>query len=465
MDLQDYVGAFRRSWLLIVVATLLGGAVAFGVTSQITPQYTSTSGVFVSTTPRDASTAVAGAELAQQRAASYADVVEGLDLAQEVIDSLGLDETPQELASRVEATVVPETVVLRIEVTDPDRARAQQINQEVLTQLEAAVDRLETPPGADRPLLVVSVFDAPRAPQEASSPQPVLNVGLGLVVGLLVGLGLAVVRALRDFGVRSLDDTPALAELPLLGSIAYSSDVAAHPVMTDLPTHAPRAEAFRVLATNLAFADVDRTSTVLVVTSSVAAEGKSTTALNAAAALSASGKRVLLVDGDLRRPQIARLVGVEQAVGLTSVLLGAVSLPEAVQQHAASGVDVLASGRIPPNPVALLQSEAMQRLLEEARAAYDVVVVDAPPLLPVTDAALLSAQSDGAVLVLRHGETTRDEVTAAVARLTAVDARPVGVVFNMVRKRDRSGAADAYSYGYAPSAATLADDVGKRSAR
>jgi receptor protein-tyrosine kinase len=212
-------------------------------------------------------------------------------------------------------------------------------------------------------------------------------------------------------------------------------------------------EAFRVLRTNMEFLDVDATSKAFVVTSSVPGEGKSTTATNAALAFAVAGRNVLLVDADLRRPQVAKLLGLVDNVGLTTVLAGQASVDDALQVHAESGLSVLASGAVPPNPAELLQSRAMQDLLDLLRDRFAVIVIDAPPLLPVTDAALLASEADGAVIVVRHGQTTKEQLRGAVDRLAGVDAQMLGVVFNMIPERG-AGYGYGYGYGYGPDEAT-----------
>jgi capsular exopolysaccharide synthesis family protein len=209
-------------------------------------------------------------------------------------------------------------------------------------------------------------------------------------------------------------------------------------------------EAFRVLRTNLQFVNVDSPSKVFVVTSSLPEEGKTTTSCNLAVALAQAGQRVLLLEGDLRRPKISEHLNVEEAVGLTTVLVGRIGLADAVQPSGVPGLDVLPSGATPPNPSELLQSNAMHDVMDRLRKDYDVIVVDAPPLLPVTDAALLTAQSDGALLVIRHGKTTKDQVQHAAERLEAVDGRLVGAVLNMVPRRRSGDTYYGYGYGYAP---------------
>jgi capsular exopolysaccharide synthesis family protein len=157
-----------------------------------------------------------------------------------------------------------------------------------------------------------------------------------------------------------------------------------------------------------------------------------------------------LIDGDMRRPQVAQLLGLEARVGLTTVLVGSADHTDVVQHHAPSGLAVLAAGPIPPNPAELLQSKAMRDLLAKLRNDYDVIVIDSPPLLPVTDAALLAAETDGAVLVVRHGKTTKDQVANAVDRLESVESTPLGIVFNMIPTRRGAKYGYGYGYGYAP---------------
>ena len=180
-----------------------------------------------------------------------------------------------------------------------------------------------------------------------------------------------------------------------------------------------------MLRTNLQFVDVDKDSKVFVVTSSLPAEGKTTTATNMAITLAQAGQRVLLIEADLRRPKVAENLRLETAVGLTTVLVGKIGLEDAIQEYAAvPNLSVLTSGAIPPNPAELLQSQAMAEVLVQLRKTFDVVIVDAPPLLPVTDAALLTAQSDGALLVVRHGKTTKEQVKHSMERLRRWTAAP-----------------------------------------
>lgn len=177
-------------------------------------------------------------------------------------------------------------------------------------------------------------------------------------------------------------------------------------------------ESFRVLRTNLQFLDVDQTSKTYAITSPMPGDGKTTTSINIALALAESGSRTILIETDLRRPKFGEYLNLESTVGLTTVLIGGAQLSDAIQPWGRTGLDVIASGVLPPNPAELLQSKAMAAVLEQLRRDYDAVVIDAPPILPVTDAALIAAQTGGAILVVRHGKTTRDQAAQARQRLT-----------------------------------------------
>lgn len=444
MELRDYLRIMRRRWTLIVACVLLAVGAAAVVTMRATPQYASTSRLFISTPSGASADAYQGGLFSQQRVASYADLITGEDLAQRVIDKGELSESAAALSAQITSEVAPETVILEVTVTDPVPGRAQLLARAVAQEFTGFVTELETSPGKSTSPIKATVVDAADLPTSPVSPQPVRNLGLAAIMGLLLGLGLAVLRETLDTSVKSAQDISNTIGTALLGTIQYDARAAKQPLLTELDTHAPRVEAFRVLRTNLQFVDVDRELKVVVVTSALPAEGKSTTAINLAITLAQTGQRVLLIEGDLRRPKLPAYLRLEPTVGLTTVLIGKVALEDAIQPWGDDGLHVITSGTTPPNPAELLQSQAMETVLAKARADYDVVLLDAPPLLPVTDGALLATQADGAILVVRQGKTTKDQLGEAYQRLMSVDARVLGSVLNMSPERG----ADSYSYGY-----------------
>ncbi|HEY0889036.1 MAG TPA: polysaccharide biosynthesis tyrosine autokinase [Nocardioides sp.] len=451
MELSDYLKLVRRRWVSILLVTLLCGALALAYTALQTKQYASDVRLFVSTTVADASNAGtinAGGQFSQARVQSYAGLASSRELAEAVIQKLDLDAEPEELTGKVTASVAVNTVNLTLTVTDADPHQAQRIAQAYAEALTELVRQLETPPGQTDAPIKATIVDNASLSENPVAPKPVRNVGLGIVLGGLLGLGLAVLRQKLDTRVHSTEEVVELTDKPVLGAIGFDAEAKDALLISDIPSHSPRAEAFRVLRTNLQFVDVDNHNKVFVLSSAVPGEGKTTTSVNLAISLAQAGIKTLLIEADLRRPRAAIRLGLDGAVGVTTVLVGKVKFEDALQHDERTGLDFLAAGPVPPNPAELLQSNAMRELLLRLRDSYEVVLIDAPPLLPVTDAALLARQADGAMLVIKHGKITRDQVKLSVDRLTHVDARLVGVVMNMVPAK--RGSSYGYGYGYAP---------------
>lgn len=467
MELRDYWRTIRKRWRVVVAVTAVAVGLAALLTWQATPMYSSSAGLFVATSASDVSQANQGNLFASQRVESYADIVpRSRKLAEQVADDLGDGSDPDDIRSQVAATVVPDTVNLEITATDADPVRARDIAQAYAEALSDLVATLETPAGQTNALIRAEIVDNAHVSTSPVSPKPARNLGLGLVLGLLLGVGLAVVRELLDTSISSSEDVAQITPSPVLGRITTDPGAVRQAVAAALASTSSWAESFRVLRTNMQYVEVDHDQKVFVVTSSVPEEGKTTTAVNLAVAMALTNQRVALVECDLRRPLIAKRLDLDGQVGTTSVLIGKISLREAMQSYGDTGLRVLASGPVPPNPSELLQSKAMDTLLAQLRAEYDIVLLDAPPLLPVTDAALLAAQTDGAVLVVRHGKTSKDQLGHAVERLTAVDAKPLGVVLNMVPAKRRGGDSYAYTYHYAYANRPTPDEpAGGREAR
>jgi capsular exopolysaccharide synthesis family protein len=281
-------------------------------------------------------------------------------------------------------------------------------------------------------------------PTEPSSPKVVRNLALGLALGLLLGIGIVLLRKTMDNKIRNDADVHAVTDLAVLGTIAFNAEMDRNHVLADNDPSGYEAEAIRRLRTNLQFVRPADRSFSLVVTSSVPGEGKSTTSINLAVALADAGSRTLLIDADLRRPSVAEYLGLEGIAGLTTVLIGRASADDVIQNWR-GGLDVMPAGQIPPNPSELLGSDSMAGLLKDLISQYDVVILDSSPLLPVTDAAVLSSVVDG-VLVVIGAATHRPQFREALDSLHAAGGHAFGVVLNkVVRKRSSRY---AYSYGY-----------------
>ncbi len=234
------------------------------------------------------------------------------------------------------ATVVPETVILEITATDPDPEVAAGIAQAYAEQLQDLVDELETPEGESRAPHQGHDRGRRRGLRRAGLPQPLRNLALAGVLGLLLGIGLAVARELLDTSLTTSDDIGDVTDAPILGNIATDEAANLAPLEV-LSSATPWAEAFRVLRTNMQYVEVDEAQKVIVMTSSLPGEGKTTTAINLALTTAMAGQRVVLVEADLRRPLIAQRLQLDGAVGTTNVLIGKVSLADALQEYGTPG--------------------------------------------------------------------------------------------------------------------------------
>jgi capsular exopolysaccharide synthesis family protein len=285
-------------------------------------------------------------------------------------------------------------------------------------------------------------------PTTPVSPKPVRNGLVGLLAGLVLGVALAFLFEYLDDSVKNKDDVERAlhGRIPTLGIIpaveGWKSGEAPRTVSIEEPTSSA-SEAYRSLRTAIGFLGLDRPLRVIQVTSPSAAEGKTTTIANLAVALANVGKRVVVVDCDLRRPRIHLFFHVPNEVGFTSVLLGEVPLGEAAQPVGRRHLMLVASGQLPPNPSELLSSTRTGQLLRTLQTESDIVLVDSPPVLPVTDAAVLSAHVDATLLVVRTGITTRRQLSRAVEVLEQVASPLVGTVLNGVTAED-----GYYGYGY-----------------
>jgi len=445
VDLHGYVQAVRKYWWLVLLMTGLCVGASIVLTYTATPQYESSVTFFVSTSANADGTALQADQYAQRRVNSYVGLLTSEKLAQSVIDNAHLDMTVSQVTGSIAAAADLNTVLLTATVTNSSPERSLAIATAISTQFGQMVAQLDNHGSPENANVVLNVVSGPTLNPVPVSPRKTLNIGLGVLLGLALGLAAAILREVLDNTVRSPQVLRTMSEAPVLGVIAADRGSRKSPLIVDNHARSVRAEAFRQLRTNLQFIDAARPVGVLVVTSSIANEGKSTTAINLAVSFSDSGRRVLLIEADLRRPRVAEYLGLEGAVGLTNVLVGQAAIDDVLQPWGRGGLTVLPSGTIPPNPSELMGSPLMAELIIQLRKSFDMIIIDTPPVLPVTDAAVASRLVDGVVVVVRYGKTTRNQVSTALRSLTAVDARVLGTVLTMSPVKG----AEAYSaYGY-----------------
>jgi len=405
---------------------------------------------------------VAAATLVNTYAETYVELREAEDRE----DLLETKQRLNALLSETEAQIAEEMAPVaeideQLATGDGDPAALLAQRTATLQQLQPALDPLQQQASEIRRTLGdlnlgvelaagggAEVLSPAWAPDTPVTPNVPLNLAVGLVSGLFLGIVLAFVRDYFDDSVKNKETVDRVTGVPTLGLIPKVPG-GAELVTVSNPT-APAAEAFRLLRTSVKFLGVERQVRVVQVTSPSPGEGKTLVAVNLAVAFAQAGDRVVLVGGDLRRPRMEEVLDVPLTPGLTAVLIGDVTLPQAIQTAASvPNLSVLPAGFPPPNPSELLSGERARRLIDVLGQTYDVVIIDCPPVLPVTDSLVLARMADTTLLVTSANKTSKRSLTRAVELLRQVDAPLAGTVLNSL-SADETFSGEAYRYEASP---------------
>ncbi len=439
MTLQDYLQSLKSHWIVIVALMVLGAGAAYGYSQFVDPEYRAESQVVVvPTRGENTSELVQGSNYVQSLVQTYTILVTSPTVLDPVIDELGIDETSNRLARRIDVNVPLNTVVIEIGVTDTSGASAAEAANAIADELALAVADVSPTSADGEPAVRIDTISPARTPTVPVSPNTRMNVAVGAAAGLALGVVFALLR--RRFATR-LTTPRTLAEVTevaLLGEIPQASDTHTIARIIRSQPDGRVAEAMRQVAASLKFVDVDKNRRVILVTSCSAQEGKSSVSLGLALTLAENGRSVLFIEADLRRPSTARYTQLEGSVGLTTVLIGDVDLADAVQQWGRPGLDVLTAGAQPPNPGQLLSSGGLHRIVDEAREAYDYVIIDTAPVLSVSDALWLSTLADGTLFVVRSNRTKAVDLDRALTSLESTRTPVLGIVLNGVRGAAKS---------------------------
>ena len=445
MGLRDYLLLVRKSWILILFITLLvfAGTTAWSFTR--TPIFRASTQLYISVRTGDSSAVdmSQGSNFVRQEITSYVAIVDKSIIVDRVVDELDLSESGDELAQQIKADSTPNSVLVNIHVDDPDPQRAALIaNKTGEVFADVISNNLEQSDNGAPTRVQVDTTQPAVVPNSPTSPNVKRNLALGLLGGVGLGFGIVVLRVLLETRVRSKSDIEALTDFPIVGMIGKDPDSEKRPLVALKDPRNPLVESFRTFRTNLSYLNVEDDSNSFVISSAGPNEGKTTTAMNLAVVMADSGARVVLVDADLRKPSVAKTLGIEGGVGLSDLLAGKASFEDVLQQFGRQYLFVLPAGRIPPNPSELLGSKTMGKVLDMLSEHFDYVIIDTPPVLAVTDAAILSKKVGGTLMIAAAGKVRKQELSNALEALDTVGGNIVGIVVTMVPTKGP----DAYSY-------------------
>lgn len=502
----------RRAWLVLLIA-VLGGSIAFILSKRTVPIFMATTRLLINEAPATKSADYASVLASERLARTYSELLTTQPVLEEVISRLGLSRNERQLASQVRVNLLQDTQLIDISVEDPNPVLAADIantiamvfseqnralqasrfatsKESLSTRLEQVDEQIETTGAAiqelgeipeekaerDRLETVLTEYNKTYASllqsyesvrlAEASStsnvvqvenafpaeipirPRTVRNTALGVVMGLMLGIGLIYLIDIMD-DTLSPEDVNRQLGLPVLGVISRHQIENGAPVVKNQP-RSPVAEAFRSLRTNIQFASVDKPLRTLLVTSPSPQDGKSTVAVNLGVSLAQSGYKVALVETDLRRPQVHKRLGLSNRDGISGMFVQSkIVLNGALRETSIDNLFALTSGALPPNPSELLGSEKMYEILNLVGERADIMLLDSPPVMAVTDAAVLAPRVDGVLLVVKPGSTKLAACRQAIDQLQRVGANILGVVLNDVEmNRSRYHYYRGYYYTY-----------------
>ena len=502
LDLRQYFNLFLHwAWLILLVGVIFGAA-AFFLNKRMTPYYQSTSTVMVNEAPASQATDYSSVITSQQLTATYSEMMVKDPVMSQVIKQLNLDMSPSGLKGMITVTPIGDTQLMKVTAvtTDPqlsaDIANAvatvfstqiQEIQSQRFLQSKTTLEgqmtetekqialyeaqagealtvsekeRLDTKVTEYRGIYsgLLQSYEAIRLSEaqsvssvvqvEAATPNPypvrpsvMRNTLLAAMVGMMLAAGGIVAREALDDTIKTPEDIMHTFNLPILGVINHHNGHVVTPISLADP-HSPTAEAYRSLRTNVSYTHVDQPLRTLLITSSEPGEGKTTTLSNLAVVMAQNGKHVIVADCDLRHPKLQMIFKLNNRKGMSNLFTASsLVLDGSCQVSGVENLAVVTTGSLPPNPAELLGSQKMEKILAAMTENADVVLVDTPPVLAVTDAAVLAPMVDGVLLVVKPGKTRKRALARTLELLGQVKANVLGVVLNDVSVHRNS-------YGY-----------------
>lgn len=444
MTILDVVRMLRVNLKILLAGLAIGALLGFGYTLLQPKVYASTAtGYVIVGDGAGIGDVISGSTAAKEKASAYLAFVNSGPVADEIVAANpDLNLTRGQVQGNLTATVDADSALIRVSATGNTPQAAQALANSSLEAVAKVANSLE----GSSTVRVIPLEDA-TVSSTPVSPDTKKLTGMGAIAGFTLVLAVIFLRRTIDTKLRTREDATKATDAGVLGVLPLSDELTEENILHSDSDHVSQ-EAIRQMRTNLRFVNVDNPPKSLIVTSAEPGEGKSTVSTSIARALADAGEPVIIIDADLRRSTIAKKFKIDSKVGLTQVLADQVELADAVRQFEDTQLFILPAGRIPPNPSELLGSDKMRQLIAELSGEF-TVIVDVPPVLPVTDATLLSTAVDGVVLVGSVGKTRKENLAEAAANLRKVSANLLGVVIN---RAPRTGLGNSY-YGFAYSSA------------
>lgn len=458
IDLQRLIRAVLKKLWLVLLSTILGGVLAFLVTYfLITPKYESSAMFYVnnnSLSVGDASFSLSSSDITASKSLvdSYIVILNARSTLNDVIDYAEVDRDYTELRGMMEAAAVNSTEIFEVVITSTDPGEAKKIADAIAYILPKRISSIIEGTSA-------KIVDSAVTAARPSSPSYFKNTALGLMLGMMFALGIILVKELLDVTIKEEEDIEQVSKYPILASVPdmaaqwkggyYTKESAKKAKKNVLKTdetffvgsnvNFAASEAYKLLRTKVEFSFADQKKCYIIgVTSAIAGEGKSVTSSNLAYSLAQLGKRVLLVDCDMRKPTISNKLHIKKTPGLSNYLTKNIDISEIIQTYADKGekvsFNVIASGNNPPNPVELLSSERMNQTMEALKGFYDYIILDLPPITEVSDAMAVSKFTDGTLITVRQNYCNRIVLSSALRQFEFVDAKILGIVVTCAKE-------------------------------
>ncbi|HEX2947235.1 MAG TPA: polysaccharide biosynthesis tyrosine autokinase [Clostridia bacterium] len=467
-DLREILRIISIRWwvilLFLIVSTAVTGFITFEV---LEPVYVAETSLFVGKEDDNiASLDLSQLNLNKSLVTDYRQIILSRLVSREVIEEIGLDMPIGTFQQKVTVTPMQDSRLFKISFESTDPKLAMDVaNALARVIIEKAQDIIEV-----KNIKVIDVAEMPAAPIK---PNKVQNLTIAAILGILIGSGAVFLIEYTDYTVKDSKDVEKYLELITIGEIPMfagekrkgkrnksvkkkkgrtgkensSGNILSPNLITVIDPKAPASEAYRSLRTNIGYSGVDRQVKLIMVTSPGPAEGKSTTAANIAISMAQAGKKVLLMDGDLRKPRVHKYFSLANDVGLTDIIVNDFPLKFVIKTvNGIQNLEVILSGTLPPNPTEILESKKMADFITRVREEYEMIILDTPPVGQLTDGAIMASISDGVILVVASGESNIDMARRARAALERVNAKIIGTVLTKIT--GSSGGSYYHYYNY-----------------